>query len=115
MQPTLAAYLFLCIAIAFELVGTSLLMKTEQFTRLILSVLVLVSYGSSFYFLSLSLKYIPVGIAYALWSGVGIVCIALIGFLFYKQRLDLPAVAGIILIIAGVLVINLFSKSLTNS
>lgn len=114
MQPTLAAYLFLCIAIAFELLGTSLLMKTEQFTRLIPSVLVLVSYGSSFYFLSLSLKSIPIGIAYALWSAVGIVCIALIGWLFFKQRLDLPAMIGIALIIVGVVVINLFSKSVTH-
>ncbi|WP_432787330.1 DMT family transporter [Oligella sp. MSHR50489EDL] len=110
----MAAYLFLGIAIAFELAGTSLLMKTEQFTRLIPSVLVLVSYGSSFYFLSLSLKYIPIGIAYALWSAVGIVCIALIGWVFFKQRLDLPAMIGIALIIVGVVVINLFSKSVTH-
>lgn len=115
MQPTIVAYIFLTIAITFEIIATAVLVKTEQFTRIIPSALVILFYGSSFYFLSLSLKYIPVGIAYALWSGVGIVCIALIGFLFYKQRLDLPAVAGIILIIAGVLVINLFSKSLTNS
>lgn len=115
MQPTIVAYIFLAIAITFEIIATAVLVKTEQFTRIIPSTLVVLFYGASFYFLSLSLKYIPVGIAYALWSGVGIVCIALIGFLFYKQRLDLPAVAGIILIIAGVLVINLFSKSLTNS
>lgn len=115
MQPTIVAYIFLAIAITFEIIATAVLVKTEQFTRIIPSALVILFYGASFYFLSLSLKYIPVGIAYALWSGVGIVCIALIGFLFYKQRLDLPAVAGIILIIAGVLVINLFSKSLTNS
>ena len=115
MQPVMAAYLCLAVAIFFEIIGTTMLVKTEQFTRLVPTMFVALFYCSSFYFLSLSLKYIPVGIAYALWSGVGIVCIALIGFLFYKQRLDLPAVAGIILIIAGVLVINLFSKSLTNS
>lgn len=115
MHPAIIAYIFLAIAITFEVIGTGVLVKTEQFTRLIPTLLVIIFYSASFYFLSLSLKVIPVGIAYAIWSGVGIVCIALIGFLFYKQRLDLPAVAGIFLIIVGVLVINLFSKSLTNS
>ncbi|AVL71941.1 Multidrug transporter EmrE [Oligella urethralis] len=114
MQPTIAAYCFLAIAIFFELVGTSLLIKTEQFTRLIPSALVLISYGSSFYFLSLSLKTIPIGIAYALWSAIGIVCIAVIGFIFFKQRLDQAAILGIGLIIIGVVIINLFSKSVTH-
>ncbi|MDO5666864.1 MAG: SMR family transporter [Alcaligenaceae bacterium] len=110
----MTAYLLLAIAIFFEIAGTGLLIKTEQFTRLIPSVLVLSFYGASFYFLSLSLKYIPIGIAYALWSAVGIVGITLIGFIFFKQRLDLPAILGIALIIVGVVVINLFSKSVSH-
>lgn len=114
MQSTMAAYIFLVIAIFFEIVATALLIKTEQFTRLIPSVLVLSFYGISFYFLSLSLKYISIGIAYALWSAVGIVCIALIGFIFFKQRLDFPAILGIVLIIIGVVVINLFSKAVNH-
>lgn len=114
MQPSVAAYFLLAIAIFFEIVGTALLIKTEQFTRLIPSLLVLSFYGASFYFLSLSLKYIPIGIAYALWCAVGIVCIALIGFVFFKQRLDLAAIIGISLIIVGVVVINLFSKSVSH-
>lgn len=111
MQAAVAAYLFLTIAIFFEITGTAMLVKTEQFTRLIPTLLVIAFYSISFYFLSLSLKVIPVGIAYAIWSAVGIVCIALIGFVFFKQSLDLPAILGIALIIIGVLVINLFSKS----
>lgn len=114
MPPAIAAYLFLAIAIVFEVIATALLIKTEQFTRLIPTILVALLYGSSFYFLSLSLKVIPVGIAYAIWSAVGIVFIALIGLVFFKQSLDLPAVLGLSLIIAGVLVINLLSKSVTH-
>ena len=114
MQPVVAAYLFLAIAILFEVAGTAVLVKTEQFTRLIPTLLVISFYVISFYFLSLSLKVIPVGIAYAIWSAVGIVCIAFIGFVFFKQSLDFPAILGISLIIVGVLVINLFSKSVTH-
>lgn len=114
MQPALAAYLFLAIAIVFEVTGTAMLVKTEQFTRLVPTISVVLLYGISFYFLSLSLKVIPVGIAYAIWSAVGIVCIAVIGLIFFKQSLDLPAVIGIGLIISGVLVINLLSKSVTH-
>lgn len=114
MPPAIAAYLSLAIAIVFEVIATALLFKTEQFTRLIPTILVAILYGTSFYFLSLSLKVIPVGIAYAIWSGIGIVCIALIGLVFFKQSLDLPAVFGMGLIIAGVLVINLLSKSVTH-
>lgn len=113
MQSVTAAYLFLAIAIFFEIIGTTMLVKTEQFTRLVPTIFVALFYCSSFYFLSLSLKVVPVGIAYAIWSAVGIVCIALIGFVFFKQRLDFPAILGISLIVIGVLVINLFSKSVS--
>lgn len=107
-------WLFLVLAIISEVAGTSALKAAEGFTNFWPSTIVVLGYASAFYFLSLTLKTIPVGIAYAIWSGVGTVLIALVAWVFMKQRLDLPAVAGILLIIAGVLVINLFSKSATH-
>lgn len=105
------AYLFLAVAIGAEVIATSALRASEGFTRLWPSVLVVIGYGVAFYFLSLTLKTIPVGMAYAIWSGVGIVLVSAIAFFVYKQTLDLPALIGIGLIMAGVLVINLFSQS----
>ncbi len=105
------AYMLLFIAILAEVIGTSALKMSEGFTKTGPSLLVVVGYGLAFYFLALVLKSIPVGIAYAIWAGVGIALITIIGIVFFKQTLDLPAVAGIALIISGVLVINLFSKS----
>ncbi|MEK0082593.1 DMT family transporter [Benzoatithermus flavus] len=105
------SFVHLIVAVAFEVVGTSALKASEGFTRLKPSLLVLVSYAAAFYFLSLTLKTIPVGIAYALWSGIGIVLISLVGYVWYRQSLDLPAIVGIALILAGVLVTNLFSRS----
>lgn len=105
------AYAFLAVAIAAEVIATSALRASEGFTRLWPSVLVVIGYGVAFYFLSLTLKTIPVGLAYAIWSGVGIVLVSAIAFFVYKQTLDLPALIGIGLIMAGVLVINLFSQS----
>lgn len=104
-------YFILFLAIAFETAATSFLKQSEQFTRLWPSVITIIGYIGAFYCLSVVLKSIPVGIAYAIWSGVGIVLIALIGWLAFKQHLDMPAIVGLILIIAGVLVINVFSKS----
>lgn len=105
------AYAFLAVAIAAEVIATSALRASEGFTRLWPSVLVVIGYGVAFYFLSLTLKTMPVGLAYAIWSGVGIVLVSAIAFFVYKQALDLPALIGIGLIMAGVLVINLFSQS----
>ncbi|MFZ4863294.1 DMT family transporter [Sphingobacterium sp. Mn56C] len=102
--------LYLLLAIAFEIVGTTFLKKSEEFSKLWPSVITIGGYLCAFYFLSLTLRTIPVGVAYAIWSGVGIVLITLIGIFLFKQTPDLPAVLGLILIIAGVLVINLFSK-----
>lgn len=107
-------YLFLLIAIVAETVATSMLKSTEEFTRLWPSVGVIVGYVVAFYFLSLALRVLPVGVAYAIWSSVGIVLVSLVAFLVYKQRLDLPALLGMGLIIAGVVVINLFSKSVSH-
>jgi len=103
------AYVSLAIAIAFELFATSLLKASEGFTRPWPTAGSMLGYLGAFYFLSLSLRTIPVGIAYALWSGVGIVLISIIGWLAFKQRLDLPAIVGMGLIVAGVIVINAFS------
>ena len=107
-------YLFLLIAVAAETVGTSALQASAQFTRLWPSVLVVTSYAVSFYFMSMTLKYMPVGVVYALWSGLGIVFIALIGFVVFRQTLDLAAMLGLTLIVAGIAVIHLFSNAATH-
>lgn len=104
-------YIFLAIAIISEIIATTALKASEQFTRLWPSVLVVVGYASAFYFLSLTLNKLNLGIAYAIWSGIGIVLVTVMGVLIYKQKPDLPALIGIALIIAGVVVINLFSKT----
>lgn len=102
---------YLLIAIVAEVAGTSALKASQGFTVLLPSILVALGYAVSFYFLSLTLASIPVGIAYALWSGIGIVLISAIGWIWFGQALDAPAVIGIALIIAGVGVINLFSNA----
>ena len=104
-------WVYLLLAIGAEIFATSFLKLADGFTRPLPSVAVILGYGASFYCLSLALRTIPVGIAYALWSGIGVVFIALIGWLAYDQKLDLPAIAGLALILSGVLVINLLSKS----
>lgn len=108
------SYLYLTIAIVAEVIATSALKASEGFTNLIPSLIVAVGYGVAFYFLSLVLKTIPVGIAYAIWSGLGIVLISVIGLVLFQQKLDLAAIIGMGLIIAGVLVINLFSSSVSH-
>jgi small multidrug resistance pump len=105
-------YAYLTIAIAFEVVATSALKATEGFTRLGPSVITVVGYALAFYFLSLTLRTMPVGIVYAVWSGAGIVLITAIGWLYFRQSIDAPGLVGIGLILAGVLVVNLFSKSM---
>ncbi|MCU0773545.1 MAG: multidrug efflux SMR transporter [Ideonella sp.] len=107
------SYLYLALAIVAEVIGTSALKATAGFTRPGPSVLVVVAYGAAFYCLSLALRSIPVGIAYAIWSGVGTALIALIGWWVLGQRLDAPAWAGIGLIVAGVVVIQLSSSPVT--
>ncbi|AKR55584.1 multidrug transporter [Youhaiella tibetensis] len=105
------SYLFLAIAIVAEVTATSALRASESFTRLGPSLITVVGYAVAFYCLSVTLKTMPVGIAYAIWSGVGIVLISAIGWFIFGQKLDLPAVLGLALIVAGVLVVNLYSKS----
>lgn len=104
-------YLTLLLAVAFETIGTTALQASQQFTRLWPSILVVVAYGISFYLLSVTLRFMPVGVVYALWSGLGIVFIALIGWLVFRQALDLPALIGIALIVGGIAVIQLFSNT----
>lgn len=104
-------YLYLFSAIVAEVIATSFMKESHGFTKLVPSAVTVVGYGIAFYCLSQVLKDIPTGIAYAIWSGVGIVLIALIAWLFQGQKLDLPAILGMGLIIAGVVITNLFSKS----
>lgn len=108
------SYIYLAIAIVAEVVATSSLKSTEGFTRLVPSLVVAAGYGAAFYCLSLTVNDIPVGIAYAIWSGVGIVLVAGFSWLYLGQALDLPALAGLGLIIAGVVVVQLFSKSVAH-
>ncbi|RJE82128.1 SMR family transporter [Paracoccus onubensis] len=107
----LLPYIALLVAIVLEVVGTSLLQLSAQFTRPLPTIGMAICYLLSFYLLSVSLKVLPLGIAYAVWSGVGIVLVAMIGLVVFGQRLDLPAVIGLGLIVLGVLVVNLFSKT----
>jgi len=104
-------YVYLFIAIVAEVIATSSLKASESFTRLWPSVVTVGGYVIAFYFLTLVLRTMPTGIAYAIWSGVGIVLISAVGWIVFKQKLDLPAMLGLALIIAGVLVVNLFSKT----
>ncbi|MCD0475960.1 SMR family transporter [Flavobacterium sp. EDS] len=104
-------FLFLAIAIVFEIIATSALKKSEEFSKLIPSIITIVGYFGAFYFLSFAIRTIPIGIAYAIWSGVGIVLITIIGAVFFKQIPDLPAIIGLALILIGVIVINVFSKT----
>lgn len=105
------AYLLLSIAILLETIATSSLKASEGFTKLYPSLVTIVGYLGAFYFLSLTLKTLPVGTVYAVWSGIGIVLITIAGIFLFKQIPDLPAIIGLCLIIAGVLVIGLFSKT----
>ncbi|MDF0699996.1 SMR family transporter [Rhizobium sp. MC63] len=109
-----AVYGLLFAAIVLEVIGTTALQLSQQFTRIGPTVLVVACYAAAFYCLSLTLKSIPVGIAYAIWSALGIVLISSVGLVFFKQRLDLPAIIGLGLIISGVVVVNLFSKSVSH-
>lgn len=111
MSPTLTTYAMLIIAVSLEVMATSIMPKTAQFTKTLPTAIMLLLYAGAFYFLAQTLKTVPIGIAYALWSGFGVVLISMIGWVFYRQALDLAAIIGIGLILSGVVVINLFSKT----
>ena len=101
-------------AIGFEVMGTTLLQASQQFTRPWPTAGLALCYGLAFYLLTIALKQMPVGLAYAIWSGLGVVLISIIGLFLFKQKLDVPAIIGLALIIGGVVVINVFSKSVTH-
>ena len=104
-------WIYLSIAIVSEVAATSALKASNGFSRLWPSLIVIVGYGLAFYFLSLTLKTVPVGIIYAIWSGAGVALITIIAWLFMGQPLDAPAIVGLMLIVAGVVVLNVFSKA----
>ncbi|WP_407947509.1 DMT family transporter [Paraburkholderia polaris] len=103
-------YALLAIAIVAEVIATSAMRASEGFSRLLPATVVVIGYGIAFYCLSLTLKSIPVGIVYAVWSGAGIVLITLVALVLYRQVPDVPAIIGLGLIVAGVAVLNMFSK-----
>lgn len=104
-------YLYLAVAIVFEVIGSSCIKASDGFTKLAPTVFTVIAFVICFYSFSIALKSIPLGIAYASWAGLGIVLTALVSVFIFKQNLDLPAILGMLLIISGVVVINLFSKS----
>lgn len=104
-------YIYLIIAVATETIGTSALQASQQLTRFWPTALAVGSYAISFWLLALTMKYMPVGIVYALWSGMGIIFIAIIGYVLFRQKLDMPAILGLGLIILGIVVIQLYSKT----
>jgi len=108
------AYLYLAAAIIAEVAATSALKASEEFTKLIPSLIVIVGYAVAFYFMTLVLRTIPVGITYAVWAGLGIVLVAIVGTVVYKEIPDIPAVIGMALIVSGVVIINVFSKTVNH-
>lgn len=104
-------WVYLYVAVAAEVLATSALKASESFTRLIPSLIVVGGYGVAFYLLTLALQKIPLGVAYAIWSAFGMTLVAVIGFVRYGETLDTPALVGMALIVAGVLILNLLSKS----
>ncbi|MGB5599479.1 multidrug efflux SMR transporter [Thiothrix lacustris] len=104
------SYLYLALAIIAEVIATSSLRATEEFTKPIPTLIMIAGYGVAFYFMTLALRTLPLGFTYAVWSGLGIVLISIIGIIFYDERLDLPATLGMAMIIAGVVIIQMFSK-----
>jgi len=109
-----ALYWPLLTAIVFEVIATSALQASQQFSKPVPTIITVLGYLGAFYFLSLTLRHLPVGIAYAIWSGLGIVLISIIALVLFKQRLDMPAIVGIGFIITGVIIINVFSKTVTH-
>ena len=114
MSQTMLAYGFLAIAIVSEVTGATFLAKSEGFSKPLPTIITMICFGIAFYFLSQVIKTIPLGIAYAIWSGMGIVLTAIIGYFILGNKLDLPAIVGMSLIVLGVIVINLFSHSATH-
>ena len=113
-MTSLSTYLFLCAAITAEVIATLALARSESFTRLYPSLITIVGYALAFWLLSYPLKVMPTGIVYAIWSGLGIVLIAGISWIWFDQKLDLPALIGLSFILAGVLIVNLYSNTIAH-
>jgi small multidrug resistance pump len=111
MSPAILTYGSLAAAIVLEVIGTTFLQQSQQFTRALPTILMGICYLAAFYLLSIALRTLPVGIAYAIWSGLGIVLISTVGLVVFRQTLDIAAIIGLGLIIAGVVVVNVFSSS----
>ena len=107
-------WIYLLIAIIGEMIATSFLKESTGFTKLVPSIITVLGYGVTFYFLSLALKQIPIGVAYAIWAGVGILLVALVGYFRFHQKLDTPAVVGMAFIVLGVVIMQAFSKTLSS-
>ncbi len=107
-------YLYLAIAIVAEVAATSALKASAEFSRLLPSLIVIIGYALAVYFMTLVLRTLPVGITYAIWSGVGVVLVSVLGVFLYKQMPDLPAIIGMVLIVSGVVVIHVFSKTVNH-
>lgn len=114
MSPALLSYSALGVAILLEVMGTTFLQKTEQFTRLAPTLIMAALYAGSFFFLAQALKIIPLGVAYAIWGGLGIVLVAFVGVFVFRQSIDLAGMIGIAMIVGGVIVVNVFSNSATH-
>ncbi|GGF87591.1 MULTISPECIES: DMT family transporter [Rhizobium] len=114
MNPALITYGSLLSAIALEVVGTTLLQQSQQFTRILPTLGMALCYGAAFYLLSITLRVLPVGVAYAIWSGLGIVLISAVGLIVFRQSLDMAAMIGLGFIIAGVVIVNVFSKTVAH-
>jgi small multidrug resistance pump len=110
----LKTYLFLLAAIVLEVVATTALARSASFTRLVPSLIAIFGYAGAFWLLSVPLRVMPTGVVYALWSGLGIVLITAVAWVWQKQVLDTPALLGLAMILAGVLVINLFSNAVNH-
>lgn len=108
------AYIYLALAIIAEVIATSSLKASGEFTKVYPSLIVIIGYGSAFYLLTLVLRTVPVGITYAIWSGLGIILVSIAGIFIYKQVPDMPTVIGMALIVAGVVVINVFSNTISH-
>lgn len=114
MNPALLTYGSLAVAIVLEVIGTTFLQQSQQFTRAVPTILMAICYLAAFYLLSIALRTLPVGIAYGIWSGLGIVLVSAVGVVVFRQTLDLAAIIGLGLIVAGVVVVNVFSNSVSH-
>jgi len=112
MNPVFVSYAALVVAIMCEVIATSFLQQSQQFTKLVPTLLMAVFYGAAFYLLTITLRTMSLGVTYAIWSGLGIVLISAVGYVFFRQTLDLAAIIGLGFIITGVVIVNVFSKTM---